>query len=187
MLTAKEFHSDYAPGTELQAEKVTTAKLVAFFSDITCGEGCWKAKEDICRCSCGGKNHGINLRGGNANRTAKIGGHRYELMAVGLHGDLMDQGATLTAEHWLASGQLSTGYERRPYKRDDLFWTNNGVEKVKAWVGMHNLKGAGSLYCVKYASLPQCLKWPELSYFQVATDRDRYHSNAAILWKRCED
>jgi hypothetical protein len=178
------------PGLTRQA----TARIVAFFTDRTCGEACWKAKEDICRCECGGKNHGIQLRTGqNGVRAAKIGGHRYELVAVGKHSELMDQGATLTCEDWLANGKTKArNYygdqtDRIPYERSDLFYIDSdGKESPKGYIAMHNLKGGGSLYCVKYASLPQCLKWQELEYFEIADDRDRYQSNAAILWKRTD-
>lgn len=160
-------------------------RLVAFFSDITCGESCWQAREDVCRCSCGGKNHGINLRGEDAVRTAKIGGCRYELVAVGTHSELIDEGARLTAEAWLAQGRTNDS-SGQPYARTDLFWFHEGAEKPKGWIEWHHLKGSGDLYCVKYASLPQCLKWQELAYFDIGTESDRYRSNAAILWRRAD-
>jgi hypothetical protein len=59
--------------------------LVSFLSEATCGEACWEAREDVCRCSCGGKNHGClrSKDGVRPTRNAKIDGHRYELKAVG--------------------------------------------------------------------------------------------------------
>lgn len=50
----------------------------------TCGEACWHAIEEVCHCSCGGRNHGI-LRGGGERpkRTCKIQGTWYELHAIG--------------------------------------------------------------------------------------------------------
>ncbi len=172
--------------------RLETANVIAFFTDQTCGENCWNAKEDICRCECGGKNHGIHLRGENAVRACKIAGRRYELVAVGTHSELMDEGARLTAEQWLADGKTKAREyygdqnDRVPYERGDLFWNDNGVEKPKGYIGMHNLKGGGDLYAVKYASLPQCLKWHELEYFDCADDRDRYQKQPAILWKRAD-
>jgi hypothetical protein len=35
------------------------SSLFAIMTEATCGEACWSAKEEVCRCSCGGKNHGI--------------------------------------------------------------------------------------------------------------------------------
>lgn len=154
-----------------------TGRLIAILTERTCGEACWNAKEDVCRCECGGKNHGIHLRGGTGCRASKLGGYRYELAAVGKHRDMMRQGALLTAQAWIADGS---------YTENDVLWFNGKRDELQAagWIEIHHLKGAGSLYAVKYATLAQCLKWPELDYFGVADDRDRYKSDAAILWKR---
>ncbi len=59
--------------------------LAAFLTDATCGEACWHAREEVCRCSCGGKNHGClkTTNGEKPERTSKINGHRYILKAVG--------------------------------------------------------------------------------------------------------
>ena len=54
-----------------------------------CDFGCWEAQEDVCRCICGGKNHGIMVRGDKASiptglkrQMKKLSGI-YELVAVG--------------------------------------------------------------------------------------------------------
>ena len=49
----------------------------------TCGEACWHAREDVCRCSCGGRNHGC-LRDGNTqpDRVCRKGQYIYKLLAV---------------------------------------------------------------------------------------------------------
>ena len=62
--------------------------LTAFLTEATCGEACWNAREEICRCSCGGKNHGCLRVTGSEQpvRSAKIDGYRYELVAVGKSG-----------------------------------------------------------------------------------------------------
>jgi len=59
--------------------------LQTILTETTCGATCWTAKEDVCRCSCGGKNHGCSLTpdGVKPDRTAKIDGFRYKLLAVG--------------------------------------------------------------------------------------------------------
>jgi hypothetical protein len=49
----------------------------------TCGDACWHAREEICRCSCGGANHGcLNVGGDRPQRTARIDGEFYELVGV---------------------------------------------------------------------------------------------------------
>ncbi len=57
--------------------------LMAAITESTCGEPCWEAREDVCRCSCSGKNHGIYKRGERPERTSKIDSYVYKLIAVG--------------------------------------------------------------------------------------------------------
>ena len=52
-------------------------------TDSTCGEACWEAREDVCRCSCRGANHGIYESGERPDRTSKIGGVMYKLIDIG--------------------------------------------------------------------------------------------------------
>lgn len=56
-------------------------------SGHTCGDHCWHAKELVCRCSCGGANHGILLKkdGKQPQRTRKIDGNFYELVSIVAH------------------------------------------------------------------------------------------------------
>ncbi len=56
---------------------------MAILTSSTCGDGCWHAREDVCRCSCAGKNHGILTQGGTAPvRNSKVKGEFFELVAV---------------------------------------------------------------------------------------------------------
>ena len=57
----------------------------AILTGSTCGDNCWHAREEICRCSCGGANHGCLLADGAEQpvRTAKIDGGRYQLAGIG--------------------------------------------------------------------------------------------------------
>ena len=67
-----------------------TRPTLSILTDATCGDACWHAREEVCRCSCGGRNHGI-LRGTGGTqpaRTARIDGHVFTLRAVGSHSDL---------------------------------------------------------------------------------------------------
>lgn len=162
-------------------DRVRTANLIAFFSDRTCGESCWSAKEEICRCECGGKNHGITLRGGSGKRAAKINGVRYELVSVGQYQELLKQATQLVLDSDVEAGR------RKLIDGEYHSWTNCASEPhwfKTSYVHPTEYNQGGGQYVLKYASLSQCLKWQELAYFGVADDRDRYHSNAAILWKR---
>ncbi len=69
----------------METETPTREELtkLQFYTQSTCGEACWEAREDICRCSCGGKNHGILRKGGERpQRTRKMQQYRYTLQAV---------------------------------------------------------------------------------------------------------
>ena len=59
-------------------------------SESTCGEACWCAHEDICRCSCNGRNHGVlrSQDGERPERTRKLNGYIYRLIAVETTGGL---------------------------------------------------------------------------------------------------
>ena len=58
--------------------------MIGLLTEATCGEACWAAREDICRCSCDGKNHGITrtANGETPTRTRRVKAHRYQLLAV---------------------------------------------------------------------------------------------------------
>lgn len=34
--------------------------MTGIFALVACGPACWEAKDDLCKCSCGGKNHGMH-------------------------------------------------------------------------------------------------------------------------------
>lgn len=59
--------------------------ILSILTGTTCGLPCWYAHEKVCRCSCGGKNHGVLLdpKAEQPNRMAKIDGFMYELHTVG--------------------------------------------------------------------------------------------------------
>lgn len=69
---------------ELALQTALLHKLAfAVMTGSTCGDACWHAREDVCRCSCGGVNHGILLAGGDRpQRTCKIDGQFYELAGI---------------------------------------------------------------------------------------------------------
>ena len=58
--------------------------MFGLMTDATCGDACWAAREDICRCSCSGENHGITrtANGERPTRTRRVKEHRYQLLAV---------------------------------------------------------------------------------------------------------
>ena len=49
----------------------------------TCNSACWLAQEAVCRCMCGGANHGVMTRGGSQpGRYRRRGGIPYRLDAI---------------------------------------------------------------------------------------------------------
>jgi len=68
----------------------------ALLTERTCGDACWHAREDICRCSCGGKNHGC-MRDDDGNqpaRTKRVKDSFYQLVAIEAHSDTDCQATT---------------------------------------------------------------------------------------------
>ena len=63
---------------------IHTLGMEAFLTGSTCAAACWCAHEDICRCSCGGKNHGVmrSSDGVQPARTRKLFGAVYQLVGV---------------------------------------------------------------------------------------------------------
>ena len=58
--------------------------IEAMVTTTTCGYNCWYAREDVCRCYCGGVNHGILTHDGAEQpvRIRKIKSKRFELVGV---------------------------------------------------------------------------------------------------------
>jgi len=120
-------------------EQRITDGLIAIFTDATCGDACWHAVEDVCRCSCGGKNHGClrTAEGVRPTRTSKIDGHRYELKAVG-------------PKVWVEGRKINNAAPRRSISTCGYTYRWEYTDK-------------GAPARVKPASKDQLAKWPELA------------------------
>jgi len=133
--------------------------IAAFLSEQTCGEACWEAREDVCRCSCRGKNHGC-MRGGRGERperTAKIDGVRYVLKGIGYEG-LYESARELNKLHCNQKpsyGGLALGeYHDAATSRDGCF--RMMAAKIRP------------------ASKDQVARWPELA---------AYRENLLEVWR----
>jgi hypothetical protein len=75
--------------------------LLANLIEDTCGEACWNAKQEECKCSCGGENHGIHLQNPKAVvlRTKRKGNHWYQLHYHDTNYILMER-ASKSKEKW---------------------------------------------------------------------------------------
>lgn len=141
--------------------------LISFLSDITCGEACWHAKEEICRCSCGGKNHGclLELDGSRPVRSCRMGGFQYELAAVGTWEQIAIDARNINNAHFPAYVDTTRG-------------TMGGVEQDMHYHYGYNASEDGAPARVKGATSPQIGKWAELSAWLDKTERP------FLLWRR---
>lgn len=128
----------------------------------TCGEACWRAEEDICRCSCGGKNHGClrTTNGARPERTCRIKKHIYKLIAVGDAGNLEH-----TAQQINQAAGITFLYAHTSQDRD----CDNVPAKMKC------------------ASKSQINAWPELSAWRGKTESELYFDGKPyLLWHKIE-
>ncbi|MGO9014666.1 MAG: hypothetical protein ACLQF0_06765 [Dissulfurispiraceae bacterium] len=155
------------------------ATTVAFLTEATCGEACWHAKEDICRCSCGGKNHGILLsaNGEQPVRQSKIDGHRYQMLAVGPRSELYKQCDVLLKALPPSSINRVTATS---------YLTGEPVEKIVEYKYYWSETDKGSPYRLKPATPQQCALWPELAAFKDLEVRDFYRISPCILWEKVQ-
>lgn len=126
----------------------------AVLTSQTCGEPCWHAREEVCRCSCGGRNHGCLLTkdGVKPPRMAKIDGHRYILVAVG-------EGAREAARE-LNSRQWRS--VEKPFQYGDSL-----MQYKYSWADTD----CGAPGRCKWATPQQVEKWEELSAYRGMRER----------------
>lgn len=132
--------------------------MIALISGHTCGPACWEAREDICRCECGGKNHGC-LRspdGVQPVRRTKIQGDGYSLEAVGRFCDLEEKAIAMNE----AAG-VTYRYAYQPHAK-----YCNPVARLKA------------------ATQTQIAAWPELAAYR--GPEWVIQGGVYLLWKKCE-
>lgn len=142
------------------------------WSHITCGEACWHAKDTDCKCSCGGKNHGIFHRGGIAERTCKLNGHAYKLVAVDSYSNVLE-----------LQRELLAGYGvMRCYD-----YYGNGEYKHQTYLSQFACRGDKDVYgfplVAKQATLSQCQRWRELSDHKNITEMERSRKAPYLLWQ----
>lgn len=142
------------------------------WSEITCGEGCWRAKESECKCSCHGKNHGIWLRGGVAERTHKHNGVMYKLIAV----DTTDNIINLQKE------KLGTYGILRCYD-----YYGKGDFSHQTYLDYYRCRGDKDLshfpLVAKNPTIDQCHRWTELSAYKNIDKHDWYRLDMLLLWE----
>lgn len=130
------------------------------YSNITCGEACWTAKENVCKCSCNGENHGILLKenGEQPVRNAKINGYRYELKGIGKFSELYNQAEAInnSAGPYRVEKYKTTIYNEVA-KQNEL--------QDREYKHYYNSSDNGAPAKYKRATSQQLLNWIELKGF----------------------
>ena len=144
------------------------SSIVAFFSLHTCGEACWYAKEDICRCYCNGKNHGClkTPSGISPMRMAKIDGSMYQLKGIGKYGELLGQAKEINEKN--GPHTIDKVTDTLTYR---YFWHETD-------------KGAPAR--VKTAGYDTVQRWPEFGQFKGLSKQEIFFKNGSsalyCLW-----
>lgn len=153
----------------------TELKMPKFsWAEITCGEACWRGKEDNCKCSCGGKNHGIwrDSTSQQVDRTCKLNGHFYKLVAFGTSSNIHN-----TQNELLEKYGLLRCYD----------YYGNGQRLHQTYKDYFRCRGDKDLYgfplVSKQATITQCQKWIELSEFKNISENERYKLAPYLLWE----
>jgi hypothetical protein len=130
------------------------------------------AHEEVCRCSCGGKNHGVLKRKGGEQpqRMAKIDGERYKLEAIADGREIVAEAEALNR---------SVGWMRVV---DGWSSTLGGEQKRFPYHYQWRETDKGAPARVKRATFDQIEKWPELkAYVGCST-----HNRPFLLWVKEE-
>ena len=147
----------------------------------TCGEACWHAREDVCRCSCGGKNHGCLSHGGERpERTSKISGDVYLLQAVGKRRDISSDATRINREAGFSSVDKPIYVIESHGDKTKADWDLAREQGKDAWVmqycGIWRETDDGAPARIKNPTSNQ-LNWSELAGWK--DDRE-----VALLWVR---
>ena len=118
------------------------------------------------------------IESGQPIRTAKIDGYRYELMAVGLGGDIGRQALKLL------NALPPRSVERTSVTTwdDTGKWVSTQLDYKYPW----QPNEAGSPYRMKAATVAQCRKYPELSAYRHMNINERRRIMPSLLWKKVE-
>lgn len=153
----------------VQDGKADTRTIIAVLTSQTCGENCWHAKEHVCRCSCGGKNHGCLLVDGAKQpvRAARIDGAMYELEAVDVNPHEID--ARLAAE--FPPANVIKAYTYYP--------TDKPTDKPVPFT----YQSKNSPLRCRIATKEQVSKWPELTAYR---ELKPWQTRPYLLWRKVE-
>ena len=134
--------------------KTRSAPILSILTGHTCGEACWHAKEEVCRCSCGGLNHGILNDGSiRPERTSKKNGDLYILAGV--------------APSYRDGAKLL---------REVLDVNFTGLD----WCAYGNYRDAPTMPVLNGKASVSAMKWPEVQ----AVESTEYGGAKYLIWRR---
>jgi len=149
--------------------------IQALITEQTCGDACWHAKDEICHCSCGGRNHGCmrTKDGEQPQRTRKIKGSMYQLVTI--EQDIKD---SCIAE-----------------RTHPIYQLERTIDDNAISAGLfehHELKGCKS-WCdkplpvyVKSANQSEIERWPELSQWRDKTELELIRHKPLMVWVKID-
>ena len=160
--------------------------IIGILTEQTCGEACWHAHEKECRCSCGGRNHGIlnTPDGQRPDRMCRMNGYVYKLAAVGGHSDLYAKAceinrqagysyiepASLVVDGQSREATLEIAAQLRAEGKD-VWWSQ--------YYGCWKTTEEGAPARVRYVTTAQLSGWTEVLAYGGATD-----GGHALQWVR---
>jgi len=158
--------------------------VMAVLTSQTCGEACWHAREEVCRCSCGGANHGCLTHGGERpERTCKIDGILYRLKAVGKRRDISADACEMNRQAGYRSvdkPMAVIGSTGGKFTEQDIVNARANGEKVW-WMQYRytwSTTDSGAPARLKTPTASQ-RKWSELSGWQ-------HEPDLYLLWERVQ-
>lgn len=115
-----------------------TSILESITTETTCSDACWYAREDVCRCSCGGANHGcLNVAGREQPaRTCRIKGVRYVLTAIGTYSEISKQRYAIEREAYRAADywrQPEAAVMKRATAAQTAGWSEINTITARDW------------------------------------------------------
>jgi len=164
-------------------ETLRANPVMAILTGHTCGEACWHARELVCRCSCGGANHGIlKLANGiQPDRTMRKGDDVYTLAAVA---SSYTEAAAIETEilktRFVGIDVWAYGSYRecanmpvlqRKASASQLKWTEAGTVPADRWGNKYLVWAlpTGSKYCTKGSTGRATGREPQPATFALAT------------------
>lgn len=146
--------------------------MIGIFSLTACGPQCWEARDDVCRCSCGGANHGIHR-----HKSPSLTGLKRQLVYGGFIFELSQVAAPIDR------GSGIYGPEILDQKAQELN-RKAGINYAFAHTSRNHF-GEFPVAILRTPTDSQIEKWPELAEWRGKVNA--MYGKPTILWTRRDD